>query len=70
MPYVINDMKKCRRFLEKFRAGGWKVWQMQYRWSEPEGFHAWFMKAGQEDIEVVTFSEEVQKAIIDFNAKK
>jgi hypothetical protein len=63
-------MEKCRRFLDKFRAGGWKVWQMQFRCSEPEGFHAWFMNDGQEDIEIVTHDEEVQKAIIEFNAKK
>lgn len=33
---------------------GWRLWQMQYRWNEPEGFHAWFMKEGKSDVEVVT----------------
>jgi hypothetical protein len=42
---------------------------MQYRWSESEGFHAWFMKAGESDIEIVTFSENVQMAIVEFNGK-
>ena len=66
MKYTINDIKKCERFLDKFRAGKWRVWQMQYRWSDPEGFHAWFIKGGEKDIEVITYSEEVQKAIVSF----
>ena len=69
MPYIVNDMQKCTRFLSKLRANGWTVWQMQYRWNEPEGFHAWFMKAGESDIEIVTFSENVQMAIVEFNGK-
>jgi len=66
MKYTVNTMDKCNRFLSKFRAHGWTVWQMQHRWSGKEGFHAWFHKAGEQDIEVVTFNEDVQKAIVRF----
>jgi len=66
MQYTVNDMQKCTRFLDKFRSNGWKVWQMQFRWSEPEGFHAWFMKAGEQDIEIVTYNKEVEKAIVRY----
>jgi len=60
-------MNKCTRFLDKLRAHGWTVWQMQYQAADPEGFHAWFQKSGEEDIEIVTFNEDVQKAIVGFN---
>ena len=67
MPYIVNNMPKCTRFLAKFRADGWKVWKMQYRWNDPEGFHAWFMKAWENDIELVTWNETVQIAIVEYN---
>jgi hypothetical protein len=67
MKYTVNTMEKCTRFLDKFRSNGWKVWQMQFRWNdEKEGFHAWFMKAGEQDIEIVTYNEEVEKAIVRY----
>lgn len=70
MPYTIESMDKCNRFLAKFRANGWSLWQTQYIWSEPEGYHAWFMKAGEDDIELVTHNEAVQDAIVAFNGEK
>lgn len=66
MPYKVESIDKCNRFLSKFRASGWNLWQMQFRWNDLEGFHAWFMKAGEEDIELVTRNEEVQKAIVKY----
>jgi len=70
MPYTVNNMDKCNSFLAKFRANGWKCWQMQYRWNDENGFHAWFHKAGEQDIEVVTFNEDVQRAIVKFEPQK
>lgn len=67
---IINDMTECARILDKFRSEGWHVWQMQFRWNLPEGFHAWFMKVGYKDIEIVTKNKEVEKAIVAFNEKK
>jgi hypothetical protein len=67
---TINDIAECSWFLDNLRAAGWTVWQMQYRWSQPEGFHAWFMLAGREDIEVVTKSKEVEASIVAFNKMK
>jgi hypothetical protein len=68
--YRIETMEKCNRFLEKLRLNGWDVWQMQYRWNSDEGFHAWFWKTGEDDIEIVTHNEEVQKTIVGFNGQK
>jgi hypothetical protein len=70
MFYKIESMEKCQRFLDKLRSNGWDVWQMQYQWYHSEGFHAWFWKSGQEDIELVTHKEDVQAAIVAFNSKK
>jgi hypothetical protein len=67
MPYTINDMEKCNRFLDKLRANGWKLWQTQYQWDKPEGYHSWFWKTGEKDIELVTYNEEVQNAIVTFS---
>jgi hypothetical protein len=66
-PYKIEAIEKCNKFLEECRQRGWKVWQMQYRWNRPEGFHAWFHKADEPDIEVITHNEAVQDAIVNFN---
>ena len=68
--YWVETMSRCVKYLDKLRAEGWDVWQMQYRWNLPEGFHAWFWKTGQEDIEIVTHNEEVQAAIVTFDSKK
>ena len=68
--YKIDNMEKCTRFLDECRERRWQLWQMQYRYDDPEGFHAWFMKAGELDIEIVTHNEDVQEAIVNFNAKK
>jgi hypothetical protein len=67
MPYKIETMEKCDKFLAECRQRGWKVWQMQYRWSAPEGFHAWFHKAWEPDIEVITHNGQVQDAIVAYN---
>lgn len=65
-PYRIETMEKCNKFLEECRQRGYTVWQMQYRWDEPEGFHAWFYKSGHEDIEVITHNKQIQQAIVKF----
>ena len=67
-PHTIETMNECNKFLTERRENGWRVWQMQYQWNNPEGFHAWFMKHGEPDIEVVTHNEQVQEAIVNFNA--
>lgn len=44
---------------------GYRLWQTQYWWNMPEGFHAWYWKDGKADVEVFTHSKEVQEAIIE-----
>ncbi len=66
--YRIETIEKCTRFLDACRERGYHVWQMQYQWFMPEGFHAWFHKPGNpEEIEIITHSKHVQEAIVNFN---
>jgi hypothetical protein len=70
MPYSVETMEKCNRFLDKLRANDWSLWQTQYKWDSAEGCHAWFWHTGQKDIELVTHNEDVQNAIVKFSADK
>lgn len=64
----IDSIEKWNILSAAMKEKGYRLWQMQYGWDMPEGFHAWFAKDGKNDVEVVTFDESVQKAIIDFNS--
>ena len=66
--YSIYTLEQCTRLLDEFRADGRHLWQTQYMWNMPEGFHAWFAKADSEDIEVITHDKNVQKTIIQFHS--
>jgi hypothetical protein len=46
---------------------GYNVFQMQFAATLPDGFHAWFIAEDMITVEVVTFSPEVQAAIVAFN---
>lgn len=51
------------------REKGYRLWQLQYRWNLPAGFHAWFTKEGiKDDFEVITYVEQVQRVIIKYNS--
>jgi hypothetical protein len=67
-PYKIETLEKCNKFLAGCRQRGWKVWQMQYKYYSPEGFHAWFILPREPDIEVVTHNKAVQDAIVEYNS--
>ncbi len=60
----INTIEHWLVALEYLSENGYKLWQMQYDVHSPEGFHARFWKTGKPDIEIITFSNEVYKAII------
>ena len=69
-PVYIKTLETCNKHLDKLRANGWKLWQMQYGYGLPEGFHAWFWKSGEKDIEIVTHSADVQRAIVEYKSNK
>lgn len=67
--YRVETIEKCTRFLAACREHGYYVWQMQYQWNMPEGFHAWFHRSGDpRDIEIVTNNRQVQKMLVDYNS--
>ena len=43
--YIVDTMEKCNKYLEKLRVDSRKLWQMQYGYNDPNGFHAWFWMA-------------------------
>lgn len=61
-------MQKCHEFIAAAHEKGYTLWQMQYSCDNSAGFHARFMN-GEKNIEVVTFDEQVQKALVQFNDK-
>lgn len=63
---IISELSRWAEIAEQLHAGGYRLWQMQYRASDPEGFHAWFWRNGRSDAEIVTYNAEVQRAIIDY----
>jgi hypothetical protein len=67
-PYKLKNIDDFERF--RIWAEGYLLYSMQYAWNNPEGFHAWYLKSGEPDIEIVTYCEEVQKAIIENGTKK
>jgi len=64
--FTIETIEDWNKLSAKLRERGYKPWQYQYGHWCPEGLHVWFMKPEKEDIEVVTHSEEVSKAIYKF----
>lgn len=65
---IINTMEKWDVAAAYFLEKGYKVWQMQYSWDHPDGFHAWLFVSGNSDIEICTHNEHVQNSIIKFNS--
>jgi hypothetical protein len=68
---IIDSMEKWNILSAALREKGYSLWQMQYRWSHPEGFHAWFWRVDSNgkmlQVEVITFDQEIQNAILEFD---
>jgi acetyl-CoA carboxylase alpha subunit len=41
----------------------YKLWQMQFSYDAPEGFHAWFWRDDKR-VEVATHNKDIQKDIV------
>jgi hypothetical protein len=66
---IIESIDQWNKFELKLKEHGYERWQMQFDINHPEGFHAWFWKADNKDIEVITHNEEVYKAIVQYSFK-
>ena len=62
--FTVESIEQFNILAARLREKGYKPWQYQ----DDSGFHTWFAKAGKTDIEVVTHSEEVRKAIMEIRA--
>ncbi len=62
--YRLNTMEIFNRFRIWADKQGYKPWQCQYNYDHPEGFYTWYLNPGKDDIETVTHSKDVQKAIL------
>lgn len=63
---VIESAEEWSAFSAVLAEDGYSLWQWQYDFNHPLGFHAWFWSSGKKLLEVVTHSDRVQDAIISF----
>lgn len=62
----INTIERWKIANDYLSQNNYTLWQMQYDTKSPEGFHARFYVTGKPDIEIITFNEEVYKAILKY----
>ncbi len=63
----VETMNKWDIISELLIKHGYRRWQWQYAVDEPEGLHVWFWASRRPDVEVVTHSEDVFRAILHYN---
>lgn len=66
----IKSLDQWRSLAALLQQHGFRLWQMQFDASRQGGFHAWFAKSGQPDMEIVTRYEVVQAEIEKFGTNK
>ena len=59
---IIETMEQWGIFKDALVEKGYKLWQTQYGYDSPEGFHARFSKDDKQ-VEVATHNTDVQRAI-------
>lgn len=65
----IDTIEKWNILSAAMQEKGYRIYQTQHDYYDLEGFHAWFFD-GKKDVEVYTYNQEVQKAIIAYKIKK
>ncbi len=63
---AVETLDHWRKLSGLLGARGYRLWQMQYDTTDPEGFHAWFCRAGRPDVELVTYNGDVCEAILRY----
>jgi len=61
--YAIETLEEWNKLAARLRERGYSPWSYQFGHWSPEGLHVWFGKPGKDDVEIITNSEEVHKAI-------
>jgi hypothetical protein len=62
----IDTLEQWETVAAAIREKGHRLWQWQYRYDHPEGFHTWVWAEGK-NVEFITYSKQVQDAMISFN---
>jgi len=62
----IDTLDEWAELSKLLKRHGYVRWQTQYSISDLEGFQARFSSKGKSEVEIVTFSEKVYKAIIRY----
>jgi hypothetical protein len=66
----IETVEQWEILKKTLKEKGYRLWQMQYSYDEPQGFHAWFWKSGRSDVKVVTHNKDIQNDIICYNSSQ
>ena len=61
---TVESFDKWEVLKAELKQKVFKLWQMQFSYDAPEGFHAWFLKEGKPQVEVVTHNKAIQKDIV------
>lgn len=62
--YILNTIEELNSL--KLKDNGYNLWMWQHHAKSPEGFFAWFWAISKTEMEIVTFSEEVENAILEY----
>lgn len=60
----IDTLEQWAILSAALKEKGYRLWRFQYNWDLIEGFHAWYWKRGKNEVEVVTYNEQVQEEIV------
>lgn len=63
----IKTLEQWETIAYKLAEGGYTIWQTQYDYYDPKGFHTWFWASGRPELEVVTHDLKVQNAMVNYN---
>ena len=65
-PKIIESLDNWNILKQALINKGYRLWQMQYGYDRPEGFHAWFMK-DDKNVEIITHDKAVQEDMVSSN---
>lgn len=65
----IESLEQWETFRDMLAERGYYIWQWQYGANHPEGFHIWLGASGRKNIEFMTRSKDIQKAMLRFGKK-
>jgi hypothetical protein len=65
---LIETRKQWDELAKLLMKHGYRRWQLEFDYYEPECFHAWFWSSGHAEIEVITYSKDIKQAIMEYRS--